>query len=346
MMRYIYLIILGLFFSVINMEANNSASISLVPCPTNVVPGTGSFQFTPKTVFAVETEEQAAIVRLLSDQFTCAAGFTPKLKVDSKKGNAKGFFYALQSIRQLLPPAIESAVKVDGTEWIVPAMTITDEPRFGYRGLMVDVARFFVPKENLLRIIDCMGMLKLNTLHLHLVDDNGWRIEIKKYPLLTEIGASRVERPGKLFPERRNQRQGEPTVEKGFYTQDDIREIVAYAAARRIEVIPEIEMPAHSNAALAAYPLLACPVVDKFIGVLPGLGGNHADIIYCAGNDSVFTFLQNIIDEVVALFPSKYIHLGGDEARKTHWKVCPLCQARMKKEGLKKRTCRATSWRV
>lgn len=283
MMRYIYLIILGLFFSVINMEANNSASISLVPCPTNVVPGTGSFQFTPKTVFAVETEEQAAIVRLLSDQFTCAAGFTPKLKVDSKKGNlvlqtdktikseaycleitpkkitvraadAKGFFYALQSIRQLLPPAIESAVKVDGTEWIVPAMTITDEPRFGYRGLMVDVARFFVPKENLLRIIDCMGMLKLNTLHLHLVDDNGWRIEIKKYPLLTEIGASRVERPGKLFPERRNQRQGEPTVEKGFYTQDDIREIVAYAAARRIEVIPEIEMPAHSNAALAAYP--------------------------------------------------------------------------------------------
>ena len=364
MMRYIYLIILGLFFSVINMEANNSASISLVPCPTNVVPGTGSFQFTPKTVFAVETEEQADIVRLLSDQFTCAAGFTPKLKVDSKKGNlvlqtdktikseaycleitpkkitvkasdAKGFFYALQSIRQLLPPAIESAVKVDGTEWIVPAMTITDEPRFGYRGLMVDVARFFVPKENLLRIIDCMGMLKLNTLHLHLVDDNGWRIEIKKYPLLTEIGASRVERPGKLFPERRNQRQGEPTVEKGFYTQDDIREIVAYAAARRIEVIPEIEMPAHSNAALAAYPLLACPVVDKFIGVLPGLGGNHADIIYCAGNDSVFTFLQNIIDEVVALFPSKYIHLGGDEARKTHWKVCPLCQARMKKEGLK-----------
>ena len=117
---------------------------------------------------------------------------TPK-KITVKASDAKGFFYALQSIRQLLPPAIESAVKVDGTEWIVPAMTITDEPRFGYRGLMVDVARFFVPKENLLRIIDCMGMLKLNTLHLHLVDDNGWRIEIKKYPLLTEIGASRVD---------------------------------------------------------------------------------------------------------------------------------------------------------
>ena len=363
MMRYIYLIILGLFFSVINMEANNSASISLVPCPTNVVPGTGSFQFTPKTVFAVETEEQAAIVRLLSDQFTCAAGFTPKLKVDSKKGNlvlqtdktikseaycleitpkkitvraadAKGFFYALQSIRQLLPPAIESAVKVDGTEWIVPAMTITDEPRFGYRGLMVDVARFFVPKENLLRIIDCMGMLKLNTLHLHLVDDNGWRIEIKKYPLLTEIGASRVERPGKLFPERRNQRQGEPTVEKGFYTQDDIREIVAYAAARRIEVIPEIEMPAHTNSSLAAYPELACPVVDRFIGVLPGIGGKNSEIVYCAGNDSVFSFLEDVIDEVSELFPSKYIHLGGDEASKVNWAKCPKCRARMEAEHI------------
>mgnify|MGYP001699668634 CR=1 FL=1 len=363
MMRYIYLIILGLFFSVINMEANNSASISLVPCPTNVVPGTGSFQFTPKTVFAVETEEQAAIVRLLSDQFTCAAGFTPKLKVDSKKGNlvlqtdktikseaycleitpkkitvraadAKGFFYALQSIRQLLPPAIESAVKVDGTEWIVPAMTITDEPRFGYRGLMVDVARFFVPKENLLRIIDCMGMLKLNTLHLHLVDDNGWRIEIKKYPLLTEIGASRVERPGKLFPERRNQRQGEPTVEKGFYTQDDIREIVAYAAARRIEVIPEIEMPAHTNSSLAVYPELACPVVDRFIGVLPGIGGKNSEIVYCAGNDSVFSFLEDVIDEVSELFPSKYIHLGGDEASKVNWAKCPRCRARMEAEHI------------
>ena len=172
MMRYIYLIILGLFFSIVDMEADNSASIPLVPRPTSVVLGTGNFQFTPKTVFAVETEEQAAVIRLLSEQFACAAGFTPKLKVDSKKGDlvfqtdknikseaycleitpkkitvkaadAKGFFYALQSIRQLLPAAIESAVKVNDVEWVVPAMTITDEPRFGYRGLMVDVARFF-----------------------------------------------------------------------------------------------------------------------------------------------------------------------------------------------------------
>ena len=255
-------------------------------------------------------------------------------KITIRASDLQGFYYALQSIRQLLPSAIESEQVTENVDWTVPALTITDQPRFGYRGLLVDVARFFSPKENLLRIIDCMAMLKLNKLHLHLVDDNGWRIEIKKYPLLTEIGSCRVDRPGKTFPERRNPRQGEPTVEKGFYTQDEIREIVRYAQERHIEVIPEIEMPAHSNAALAAYPLLSCPVVDKFIGVLPGLGGNHADVIFCAGNDSVFTFLQDILDEVLELFPSKYIHLGGDEARKTHWEECPLCQARMKAENL------------
>lgn len=363
-MKYTCFILLWSLLSTVTSFAHNPIQpISIVPCPESVSPGTGNFTFTGKTDFAVENDEQAEIVRCFSELFTRAAGFTPRVKVGDKKGkvcfltdtslkseayqlevtpkritikasDGKGFFYALQTVRQLLPASIESTKVVNNVDWTVPAVTVTDEPRFGYRGLLVDVARFFTPKENLLRIIDCMGMLKINKLNLHLCDDNGWRIEIKRYPLLTEVGSRRVERPGKSFPERRNPRQGEPTVEKGFYTQDDIREILAYAAQRQIEVIPEIEMPAHSNAALAAYPLLACPVVDKFIGVLPGLGGNHADIIYCAGNDSVFTFLQNIIDEVVGLFPSKYINLGGDEAWKTHWKECPLCQARMQKEGL------------
>lgn len=342
---------------------NLTQPFSLVPCPVAIVPGTGNFQFTAKTVFAVENEEQAEVVKRFTALFTNAAGFTPRIKTESKKGDVclltdasldseaylleitskkiriyasdvQGFFYALQSIRQLLPAAIEGTQVVNAL-WAVPAMTITDRPRFSYRGLMVDVSRFFTPKENLLRIIDCMAMLKLNKLHLHLTDDNGWRIEIKRYPLLTEIGSRRVERPGAPFFARRNARQGEPTVEKGFYTQDDIREIVSYAMARHIEVIPEIEMPAHSNAALASYPLLACPVVDKYIGVLPGLGGAHADIIYCAGNDSVYTFLEGVIDEIVDLFPSRYIHLGGDEAWKVNWKKCPRCQARMKAEGLK-----------
>lgn len=363
-MKYIYTVLLCLFLAVTNIQADNlTQPFSLVPCPVSLVPGTGNFHFSAKTSFAVENEGQAEQVRQFTELLTRAGGFTPRIKVDSRKGDVclvtdatlkseaykleitikkitirasdlQGFYYALQSIRQLLPSAIESEQVTENVDWTVPALTITDQPRFGYRGLLVDVARFFSPKENLLRIIDCMAMLKLNKLHLHLVDDNGWRIEIKKYPLLTEIGSCRVDRPGKTFPERRNPRQGEPTVEKGFYTQDEIREIVRYAQERHIEVIPEIEMPAHSNAALAAYPLLSCPVVDKFIGVLPGLGGNHADVIFCAGNDSVFTFLQDILDEVLELFPSKYIHLGGDEARKTHWEECPLCQTRMKAESL------------
>ena len=363
-MKYIYTVLLCLFLAVTNIQADNlTQPFSLVPCPVSLVPGTGNFHFSAKTSFAVENEGQAEQVRQFTELLTRAGGFTPRIKVDSRKGDVclvtdatlkseaykleitikkitirasdlQGFYYALQSIRQLLPSAIESEQVTENVDWTVPALTITDQPRFGYRGLLVDVARFFSPKENLLRIIDCMAMLKLNKLHLHLVDDNGWRIEIKKYPLLTEIGSCRVDRPGKTFPERRNPCQGEPTVEKGFYTQDEIREIVRYAQERHIEVIPEIEMPAHSNAALAAYPLLSCPVVDKFIGVLPGLGGNHADVIFCAGNDSVFTFLQDILDEVLELFPSKYIHLGGDEARKTHWEECPLCQTRMKAESL------------
>lgn len=363
-MKYIYTVLLCLFLAVTNIQADNlTQPFSLVPCPVSLVPGTGNFHFSAKTSFAVENEGQAEQVRQFTELLTRAGGFTPRIKIDSRKGDVclvtdatlkseaykleitikkitirasdlQGFYYALQSIRQLLPSAIESEQVTENVDWTVPALTITDQPRFGYRGLLVDVARFFSPKENLLRIIDCMAMLKLNKLHLHMVDDNGWRIEIKKYPLLTEIGSCRVDRPGKTFPERRNPRQGEPTVEKGFYTQDEIREIVRYAQERHIEVIPEIEMPAHSNAALAAYPLLSCPVVDKFIGVLPGLGGNHADVIFCAGNDSVFTFLQDILDEVLELFPSKYIHLGGDEARKTHWEECPLCQTRMKAESL------------
>lgn len=363
-MKYIYIVLLCLFLAVTNIQADNlTQPFSLVPCPVSLVPGTGNFHFSAKTSFAVENEGQAEQVHQFTELLTRAGGFTPRIKVDSRKGDVclvtdatlkseaykleitikkitirasdlQGFYYALQSIRQLLPSAIESEQVTENVDWTVPALTITDQPRFGYRGLLVDVARFFSPKENLLRIIDCMAMLKLNKLHLHLVDDNGWRIEIKKYPLLTEIGSCRVDRPGKTFPERRNPRQGEPTVEKGFYTQNEIREIVRYAQERHIEVIPEIEMPAHSNAALAAYPLLSCPVVDKFIGVLPGLGGNHADVIFCAGNDSVFTFLQDILDEVLELFPSKYIHLGGDEARKTHWEECPLCQTRMKAESL------------
>ena len=366
-MKHTLSIIIALLFApIIAVQADDlTRSISIVPTPVQMVPGEGSYRFSDQTVFAVENSGQAEVVRNFIKLFTRAAGFTPQLKEGSAAGgdvccvtdrnlkseayrlevtpnrivmkasDTKGFFYALQTIRLLLPSSIENARNVGGNpDWTVPSVKISDEPRFGYRGLLLDAARFFIPKENVLRIMDCMAMLKLNKLHFHLCDDNGWRLEIKKHPRLTEVGAWRVDRRDVPFHSRRNPKLGEATPVGGFYTQEDMKEMIAYAAERQIEVIPEIEMPAHSNAALASYPELACPVVKNFIGVLPGLGGTHANIIYCAGNDSVFAFLQDVIDEVVELFPSRYIHLGGDEANKTNWEKCPLCQARMKKEKL------------
>ena len=365
MKKYILIILILLSPLTAFLQADNLTSplISIVPRPTQIVPGRGNFTFSAQTVFAVESQEQAVIARNFIDLFTRAAGITPALNVGREEGqvrfvtdsslkseaylleitpeqilikasDTKGFFYALQSIRQLLPAAIESEQPVRNVDWRVPAMTVQDEPRFGFRGLLLDPVRCFIPKKNVLRIIDCMAMLKINKLHFHLTDDNGWRIEIKKYPRLTEIGAWRVDRTDVPFHSRRNPERGEPTPIGGFYTQEDIREIVAYAADRQIEVIPEIDVPAHSNSALAAYPQLACPVVKDFVGVLPGLGGRNSEIIYCAGNDSVFTFLQDVFDEILELFPSRYIHVGGDEARKTNWEKCPLCQKRMKKQRL------------
>ena len=367
MIKYIFILLIVFLLPVTTgcTDTNLTHDIPLVPRPAHLVPGSGNYLFSDKTVFVVENEEQAAVAASLISRFTNAAGFTPKLVVGAtEKGDVrfvtdaslkseayslevspeeiivkasgdKGFFYALQTIRQLLPASIERESLSDKKEkWSIPAMNVQDEPRFEYRALLLDASRFFIPKENVLRIIDCMSMLKINKLHFHLTDDNGWRIEIKKYPRLTEVGAWRVDRMDVPFPARRNPKSGEPTPIGGFYSQKDIKEMVAYAAERQIEIVPEIDMPAHSNAALTAYPKLACPVVKDYIGVLPGLGGRNSEIIFCAGNDSVFTFLQNVMDEIMELFPSRYIHIGGDEAQKTHWKKCPLCQTRMKKEGL------------
>ena len=362
MMRQLFICMLSfLFFPLVAQEVVKPP-VSLIPYPVVMEEGEGCFVFTNKTVVAWEDVEMEAIAEDFIALFSKPAGFTPKLK-KGKKGDVcikkdeslkeegyvldvtperiqirtagvKGAFYALQTLRQLLPVEIESHEYKEGITWMVPAVSVTDEPRFGYRGLMVDVVRHFIPKEHLLRIIDTMGMLKLNRLHLHLTDENGWRLEIKRYPLLTSVGSKTVDRKGFVFPERRNARQGEPLVDGGFYTQEEMKEIIAYASCRQIEVIPEIAMPGHSNAALSAYPLLACPVVDKYIGAVPGLGGDHTRIVYCAGNEEVFTFLQHIIDEVVELFPSRFIHVGGDAIHDTHWEDCPLCKDRMKAERL------------
>lgn len=336
--------------------------VAIVPTPLSMEKGTGSFTFGPNTVITVPTEEQKPVAGLFASLFTRSAGFTPKVQVGTegdvcleldknlpedayemqvssgqirvKASDSKGLFYGLQNLHLLLPPAIESSTAQDTVEWTVPEMTVKDAPRFGYRGFMLDVSRYFLPKEELLRMIDCMALLKLNRLHLHLTDDNGWRLEIKKYPKLTEVGAWKVDRQHLPFPERRNPKRGEPATVGGYYTQADMKEIIAYAADRQIEIIPEIDIPAHSNAALASYPEYACPVVKDFIGVIPGLGGKNAEIIFCGGNEKTYEFLQDVLDEVIALFPSRYIHLGGDEATKTNWKKCPLCQARIREEHL------------
>lgn len=280
-----------------------------------------------------QKKNNKAQLKLVTDKKLSNEAYTLDIspqEIVIKASAEAGFFYALETIKQLIN---SDSKNLDKAKLELPSLHIEDEPRFSYRGVMLDVSRFFIPKETVLKVMDVMANLKLNTLHLHLVDDNGWRVEIKKYPKLTEVGAWRVDRP-EPFPARANPLAHEPTPVGGFYTQEDIKEIVQYAQKRMIEVIPEIEMPAHTISSLAAYPELACPVVDQFIGVIPGIGGPAARIIYCAGNDKVFNFLENVLDEVMELFPSQYIHLGGDEAQKYYWERCPLCQERMKTEGI------------
>lgn len=342
---------------------------AIVPMPKHYVQGDleGSFEFNAKTQWVLSGSDSETdlwgVVEPLSDQFERVSGYKyqptykrakrnfVEIKIDNSLAEEeyklqvgresiaiaasghKGLFYALQTIRQLLPKEIESREAIEGVEWRVPLVEIEDRPSIGYRGFMIDVSRYFVPKDRLLEIIDVLGLLKINVLHLHLVDDNGWRIEIKKYPKLTEVGAWSVDRD-EYFSARTGPKPGEPTTKGGFYTQDDIREIVEYAAKRAIEVIPEIEMPAHTMGSLAAYPEMACSAEDQFIGVLPGyVGYNNYTPTYCAGKEEVYSFLEDILLEVMELFPSKYIHVGGDEAPTEYWAKCEHCQKIMQREG-------------
>jgi hexosaminidase len=252
--------------------------------------------------------------------------------IEISASGAPGLFYGVQTLRQLLPPAIESPSLVSGLAWTVPAVEIRDAPRYPWRGMMLDVSRHFFPKEFVKQFIDYLAMHKLNRFHWHLVDDQGWRIEIENYPLLTKIGAWRKDQEHLHWNAREKQKPGEKATYGGFYTQDEIREIVKYARSRFITIVPEIEMPAHVTASLAAYPELSC--TGGPFTVPPGGVWPITDI-YCAGNDKVFAFLKDVLDEVMALFPGEFIHVGGDEATKTEWKKCAKCQDRIRAEGLK-----------
>ena len=245
-----------------------------------------------------------------------------KNDITIKSKHAKGAFYAVQSLIQLLP------LPSDLNSFKILCLRIKDQPQFKYRGMHLDVGRHFFSVDFIKKYIDLMARLKMNTFHWHLTEDQGWRIEIKKYPKLQEIAAFRKETLIGHYNDQPHQFDGKPYG--GFYTQEQIKEVVAYAKTRQVTIIPEIEMPGHSQAAIAAYPELGCTGEQVEVATKWGV----FDEVYCP-KESTFKFLEDVIDEVVALFPGKYIHIGGDEAPKTNWKNCEYCQKLIKKEGLK-----------
>lgn len=248
-----------------------------------------------------------------------------------KAKTEKGAFYAFQTLRQLLPTDLEDGKKFADKKGIaIPAVIIEDQPQFPYRGMHLDVSRHMYSVEFIKKYIDAMAMLKMNTFHWHLTDDQGWRVEIKKYPKLNEISSFRDETLIGHYSDQPHQFDGKKYG--GFYTQEQIKDIVNYAEERMITVVPEIEMPGHSQAVISAYPELGCTSIKDKVEVATKWG--VFENIYCT-KDETFGFLEDVMDEVLELFPSKYIHIGGDEAPKTNWKTCKNCQARIKSEGLK-----------
>jgi hexosaminidase len=251
-------------------------------------------------------------------------------KISIKSPSEKGIFYAIQTLRQILfklsQDSQSSSQKLPSKHFSIECGKIEDSPRFSWRGYMLDEGRHFHGKDTVKRMLDIMALLKFNTLHWHLTEDQGWRIEIKKYPKLTEIGSKRTNTQinGYISHKKSNQ------PHSGFYTQADIKEIVQYAADRYITIIPEIDMPGHAQAALAAYPELSCTGGPFEVSTHFGI---HKEV-YCPGKEAVFDFLQHVIDEIMLLFPSKIVHIGGDEVPKARWNDCPDCQKRMKNEKI------------
>ena len=355
-------------------------SLNLVPVPAKLEMGKGSFRIDPNTQIVLEGSGLEKNASFLNDQLQQFLGYkltvvkaqagnntirlnyerldnpiagAYNLIVDNKGvyiagDNENGVFYGIQTLLQLAGTS-NLKPQTSNLKLTIPQLSITDFPRFQYRGMHLDVGRHFFPVSFIKRYIDYLAAYKYNRFHWHLTEDQGWRIEIKKYPELTGIGAWRNGTIIGRYP-------GKGSDNKpygGFYTQEEIKEVVAYAATRYIDVIPEIEMPGHSSAAIAAYPWLSCfpskptEIPAKMISkksmeeqkngrvkLVQETWGVFDDV-FCAGRDSTFTFLQNVIDEVFPLFPSKYFHIGGDESPKAHWKKCPACQLRIKSEKLK-----------
>jgi hexosaminidase len=285
-------------------------------------------------------------LQLVSNAKLGAEGY--ELQVNSngvkiKANKLAGLFYGIQTLYQLLPKEIESKSVAKGVNWTIPYATITDSPRFAWRGQMFDVARHFFTKEDVKKFIDDMVEYKYNILHFHLTDDEGWRIEIKSYPNLTKKGAFNVKKEGR-FTTFSKPEPNEPRTYGGFYTQEDIKELVKYGQERFVNIVPEIDVPGHSMAAVASYPELSCtPGADKYevISGEPFIDWSHGhpealqDNTLCPANENVYTFLDKVMGEVASLFPYDYIHMGGDECPKNYWDKNPEILALRAREGLK-----------
>ena len=338
---------------------SHDPQIAIVPYPNHLEAGRGTYRVTDRPVtcdsrtdertqravvgFAarlatvtggtnpvtVADEMPASGIRFVTDESLPAEGY--ELNVDGegievRASQFPGFLYALQSLGQLLPAAVYGTEPAPDAAWEVPCVKIADAPRFAYRGMHLDVARHFFSVDEVKRYIDVMAIHKLNTLHWHLPDDQGWRIEIKRYPELTAVGSIR-----KATVVRKEWGTYDDTPYGGFYTQDEIRDVVEYAADRGVTVIPEIDLPGHMLAALTAYPELGCTGGPYEVWGRWGV----ADDVLCPGREKTFEFLEGVLTEVMELFPSEYIHIGGDECPKVRWEKCPRCQAKIRQLGLK-----------
>jgi len=339
--------------------------VAVVPLPEHIVEGQGTFRLTSdaEVVLLFDDERLAGVTAALNEVLMPLFGrgprgrhadkaadhavnvtrdetmpaeayrlFVTSCRIDIVAGGAQGAFYAVQTLRQLLPAAAYEADDVRAVE--LPVVTIEDKPCLGYRGMMLDVGRHFFTVDEVKEALDIMALHKLNVFHWHLTDDQGWRIEIRKYPKLTEIGSVRSRTligrdPGGTYDENC---KFDETPYGGYYTQDEIRDVVNYAAERFITVIPEIEFPGHAVGALASYPWLGCTGEQYEVRQTWDID----DRVFCIGKETTFEFIEGVLEEVLELFPSEYIHIGGDECPTVMWKKCPHCKARMKAERLKR----------
>jgi len=352
-----------------------SQDVYVIPEPVKVTTNKFvSFKLSNPIVVHVESAEAQSAANCLSERLTPATGYLVKtgnkpgaieLNINKKRNaeigpegytldvtsdkviinanTSAGLFYGVQTLLQLLPKEIENHTIQNGVSWTIPGVNIVDYPRFAWRGIMLDVSRHFFSVDEVKHYIDNISRYKYNVFHWHLTDDHGWRIEIKSLPRLTEIGGCRVKRAGK-FGDYEWPKDGEPATDCGYYTQEQIKDVIAYAAARHIQVMPEIDVPGHSAAAIAAYPDLSCTNNPKAF-VNPGskvsewykdgtfklLIDNSLD----PANERVYTFLDTVFTEVAGLFPFKYIHMGGDECYHGYWEKDPGCQKLMREKGLK-----------